>query len=49
MLGEIRSGAFTADMIADAAAGGPRRRAAASAAASHPIEEVRRKLLKLKR
>jgi ketol-acid reductoisomerase len=48
ILREVRSGAFTRELIADAAAGYPRLRASRAQAASHPIEEVRRKLLKLK-
>jgi len=48
ILREVRSGAFARELIADAEAGYPRLRASRAQAASHPIEEVRRKLLKLK-
>ncbi|HMG48212.1 MAG TPA: ketol-acid reductoisomerase [Allosphingosinicella sp.] len=48
ILREVRSGAFTRELIADAEAGYPRLRASRAQAASHSIEEVRRKLLKLK-
>jgi len=48
ILREVRSGAFTRELIADAEAGYPRLGASRALAASHPIEEVRRKLLKLK-
>ena len=48
ILREVRSGAFARELIADAEAGYPRLRASRARAASHPIEEVRRKLLKLK-
>src|ERR1044072_5214877 len=48
ILREVRDGHFTRELIADAAAGYPRLRASRAQAASHPIEEVRRKLLKLK-
>ena len=48
ILREVRSGAFTRELIADAEAGYPKLRASRAQAASHPIEEVRRKLLKLK-
>jgi ketol-acid reductoisomerase len=48
ILREVRSGAFTRELVADAEAGYPRLRASRAQATSHPIEEVRRKLLKLK-
>jgi ketol-acid reductoisomerase len=48
ILREVRSGAFTRELIADAEAGYPRLRSSRAQAASHPIEEVRRKLLELK-
>jgi ketol-acid reductoisomerase len=48
ILREVRSGAFTRELIADAEAGYPRLRASRAQAASHPIEEVRRKLRELK-
>jgi ketol-acid reductoisomerase len=48
ILAEVRSGAFTAKLIADAAAGSPRLTASRAEAASHPIEEVGRKLRNLK-
>jgi ketol-acid reductoisomerase len=48
ILREVRSGAFARELIADAEAGYPRLRASRAQAASHPIEEVRRKLLELK-
>ncbi|HEV2816725.1 MAG TPA: ketol-acid reductoisomerase [Allosphingosinicella sp.] len=48
ILREVRSGGFVRELIADAEAGYPRLRASRAGAASHPIEEVRRKLLELK-
>jgi len=48
ILREVRSGAFTRELLADAEAGYKLLRASRAGAASHPIEEVRRKLLKLK-
>ncbi|MEA3015031.1 MAG: ketol-acid reductoisomerase [Sphingomonadales bacterium] len=48
ILAEVRSGAFTARLIADAAAGYPRLTASRAEAASHPIEAVGRKLRNLK-
>jgi len=48
ILAEVRSGAFTAALIADAGAGYPRLRASRAQAASHPIEAVGRKLRSLK-
>jgi ketol-acid reductoisomerase len=48
ILREVRSGSFVRELVADAEAGYPRLRASRAAAASHPIEEVRRKLLELK-
>ena len=49
ILAEVRAGAFTRELIADAEAGYPRLTASRVEAASHPIEEVRNKLLKLKK
>ena len=49
ILREVRSGAFTRELIEDAEAGYPRLRASRARAASHSIEEVRRKILELKR
>ena len=48
ILAEVRSGAFTEKLIADAAAGYPRLKASRAEAASHPIEAVDHKLRKLK-
>jgi ketol-acid reductoisomerase len=48
ILAEVRSGAFTEKLLADARAGYPRLRASRAEAASHPIEEVGRKLRNLK-
>jgi ketol-acid reductoisomerase len=48
ILAEVRSGAFTEKLLADARAGYPRLRASRAEAASHPIEEVGRKLRDLK-
>ena len=48
ILREVRSGAFTRELIADAEAGYPRLEASRARAASHPIEEVRRNILNLK-
>ena len=48
ILREVRSGGFVRELIEDAQAGYPRLKASRAAAASHPIEEVRRKLLSLK-
>ncbi len=48
ILAEVRAGAFTKELIADAEAGYPRLTASRAQAASHPIEEVRRKLIELK-
>jgi ketol-acid reductoisomerase len=47
ILAEVRSGAFTAGLVADAAAGYPRLRASRAEAADHPIEAVRKRLLGL--
>ncbi|MBV9931368.1 MAG: ketol-acid reductoisomerase [Alphaproteobacteria bacterium] len=47
ILGEVRSGAFTARLIADAGAGYPRLRASRDEAAAHPVEAVRQRLLGL--
>jgi ketol-acid reductoisomerase len=47
ILAEVRSGAFTAKLIADAEAGYPRLKASRAEAASHPIEAVGRKLRNL--
>jgi ketol-acid reductoisomerase len=48
ILAEVRSGAFTARLIADAEAGYPRLTASRAEAVSHPIEAVGRKLTNLK-
>jgi ketol-acid reductoisomerase len=48
ILAEVRSGAFTAKLVADAEAGYPRLRASRGEAAGHPIEAVRRRLLGLR-
>jgi ketol-acid reductoisomerase len=48
ILREVRSGSFARELIADAEAGYPRLRASRAEAAAHPIEEVGRKLRKLK-
>jgi ketol-acid reductoisomerase len=48
ILAEVRSGAFTGKLLADAQAGYPRLRASRVEAASHPIEEIGHKLRKLK-
>jgi len=48
ILAEVRSGAFTAQLIADAEAGYPRLTASRAEAASHPIEAIGRKLRNLK-
>ncbi|HTU10537.1 MAG TPA: ketol-acid reductoisomerase [Allosphingosinicella sp.] len=48
ILAEVRSGAFTEKLLADARAGYPRLQASRGEAASHPIEEVGRKLRNLK-
>jgi len=44
ILAEVRSGAFTQKLVADAEAGYPRLRASRAEAAAHPIEAVRRRL-----
>jgi ketol-acid reductoisomerase len=48
ILAEVRSGAFTRKLLADAAAGYPRLRASRAEAASHPIEAIGRKIRELK-
>jgi ketol-acid reductoisomerase len=48
ILAEVRSGAFTEKLIADAAAGYPRLTASRAGSASHPIEAVGRKIRNLK-
>ena len=48
ILGDVRSGAFTKKLIADAEASYPRLTASRADAAAHPIEAVRRRLLALK-
>jgi ketol-acid reductoisomerase len=48
ILREVRDGHFTRELIADAEAGYPRLKASRAAAASHPIEDIRRKLMDLK-
>jgi ketol-acid reductoisomerase len=47
ILAEVRSGAFTARLIADSEAGYPRLRASRAEAVAHPIEAVRARLLGL--
>ena len=47
ILAEVRSGKFTAALIADAEAGYPRLRAARAEAATHPIEAVGERLRRL--
>ena len=48
ILAEVRSGAFTRKLLADAAAGYPRLKASRAQASSHPIEEIGCKLRELK-
>jgi ketol-acid reductoisomerase len=48
ILAEVRSGAFTAKLLADAEAGYPRLRASRAEARFHPIEEIGHKLRNLK-
>ena len=48
ILAEVRAGAFTEKLLADARAGYPRLRASRAEAASHPIEEIGHKLRNLK-
>ncbi|TMJ18818.1 MAG: ketol-acid reductoisomerase [Alphaproteobacteria bacterium] len=48
ILAEVRSGTFTAKLIADAKAGYPRLRASRAGAAAHPIEATRRRIADLK-
>jgi ketol-acid reductoisomerase len=48
ILAEVRSGAFTANLLADAGAGYPRLRASRTEAAAHPIEAVRRRLIAMR-
>jgi ketol-acid reductoisomerase len=48
ILAEVRSGTFTAKLIADAKAGYPRLKASRAEAATHPIEATRRKIVDLK-
>jgi ketol-acid reductoisomerase len=49
ILREVRSGAFTRELIEDARAGYPRLRASRAAASAHPIEAVRRRIEALAR
>jgi ketol-acid reductoisomerase len=49
VLAEVRSGAFTAKLLAEARAGYPRLTASRAESAFHPIEEVGCKLRNLKR
>lgn len=49
ILDEVRAGAFTDKLIADAEAGYPRLRASRAQAAAHPIEDIRRRIEELKR
>jgi ketol-acid reductoisomerase len=48
ILAEVRAGAFTARLIADAEAGYPRLKASRAEAAAHPIEGTRRRIVDLK-
>jgi ketol-acid reductoisomerase len=48
ILAEVRSGAFTGKLLADAGAGYPRLTASRAEAALHPIEDIGRKLRNLK-
>jgi ketol-acid reductoisomerase len=48
ILAEVRAGAFTAKLIADAEAGYPRLKASRDKAAAHPIEAVMRRMRGLK-
>ncbi len=48
ILAEVRAGGFTRKLLADAQAGYPRLRASRVESASHPIEDVRHKVLQLK-
>jgi ketol-acid reductoisomerase len=48
ILAEVRAGAFTEKLLADARAGYPRLRASRAEAASHPIEDIGNKLRNLK-
>jgi ketol-acid reductoisomerase len=47
ILAEVRSGAFTAKLLADSESGYPRLSASRAEAAAHPIEAVRRRLTDL--
>jgi ketol-acid reductoisomerase len=49
ILREVRSGAFTRELIEDAAAGYPRLKASRARASSHPIEDIMRKIWELKK
>lgn len=49
ILAEVRAGSFTAQLLADAQAGYPRLTASRRAARAHPIEDIRRGILELKR
>jgi ketol-acid reductoisomerase len=48
ILREVRSGAFTRELVADAEAGYPKLRASRAQAAAHPIEAVRRRVAELR-
>lgn len=48
ILAEVRDGSFVDKLLADARSGYPRLKGSRAAAASHPIEEIGRKLRKLK-
>jgi ketol-acid reductoisomerase len=48
ILAEVRSGAFTAKLVADAEAGYPRLKRSRAEAAAHPIEAVRRRIAQLR-
>jgi ketol-acid reductoisomerase len=47
ILEEVRDGSFAAKLVADARAGYPRLKASRAKAAAHPIEAVRRKILRM--
>jgi ketol-acid reductoisomerase len=49
VLAEVRAGGFTRQLLADAQAGYPRLRASRADSTSHPIEDVRHRMLHLKK
>ena len=49
ILAEVRAGKFTDKLIADAETGYPRLQRSRADSASHPIEEIRHKMMQLKR